>query len=140
MVVKYFMNYKLYTLVDITNTGQYRADAGKEQARWKEQNFNTVLQTIGLRATISYLNKPIVIEMKGSIVGFNTDDIIRLWRFDFSVDRDQLFENDGDPIAFLKDDFNLIPYINGLDELMEQQYSVFVTRGNNKNIVFFKKQ
>lgn len=134
------MNYKLYTLVDISNTGQYRSESGKEQERWKEQNFNTVLQTIGLRAIISYYSKPIVVEMRGSIVGFNTEDIIRLWRFDFSVDREFLFEDKGDPVAFLKEDFNLIPYINGLDELMEQQYSVFVTEGDNKNIIFIKKQ
>ena len=139
MFVKYCMHYKLYTLVDISNTGQYRSEPGKEQARWKEQNFNTVLQTIGLRAIITYYNKPIVVEMNGSLVGFDTTEIVRLWRFDFDVDRDFLFEHNNDPVAFLKDDFNLIPYISGLDELMEQKYSVFVTSGSGKNIVFFKK-
>jgi hypothetical protein len=134
------MNYKLYTLVDITNTGQYRNEQGKELARWKEQNFNTVLQTLGIRANIHYTGKPTMVEVAGSIIGFETSDIIRVWRFDFSTEHDHLFDNNNDPVGFLKDDFNLVPYINGLDELMAQDYAVFVTQGKYKNIVFVKKQ
>lgn len=134
------MRYKLYTLVDITHTKQYRPEQGKDALRWKEQNFNTVLQTIGLRANISYYNKPETFEVRGKVVGFDTDDIIRVWRFDFETERDSLFENNGDPVAFLKDDFHLVPYIQGLDELMEQKYAVFATDGLGKNIVFHKKQ
>lgn len=140
MSVKYIMNYKLYTLVDITHTGQYRAEPGKESARWKEQNFNTILQTIGIRGNISHYENPMITEVKGSLVGFDTNEMIRLWRFDFSSERDFLFDKDDDPVGFLKDDFNLVPYIQGLDELMEQKYAVFVTVGDGKNIVFHKKQ
>jgi len=134
------MDYKLYTLVDITNTGQYRNEHGKESARWKEQNFNTVLQTLGIRANILYNSKPIPTEVGGRVIGFDTDEILRVWRFDFSTERDNLYENNGDPVAFLKEDFNLVPYIDGLDELLEQNYSVFVTEGPTKNIVFYSKQ
>ena len=93
-----------------------------------------------LRATISHYGTPHAIETSGQVVGFDTADIIRVWRFDFETDREDLFEKDNDPIGFLKDDFNLVPYIKGLDELMEQQYAVFVTEGQGKNIVFHKKQ
>jgi hypothetical protein len=72
-------------------------------------------------------------------VGFDTDDIIRVWRFDFSTDRDSLYENNGDPVGFLKEDFTLVPYISGLDEAMEQKYAVFNPDDPGKNIVFFKK-
>jgi len=133
------MEYKLYTLVDITHTGQYRAEYGKDAARWKEQNFSTVIQTLGIRANINYTNKPSPTEVAGRVVGFDTDEIIRVWRFDFSTERDYLYENDGDPIGFLKEDFHLVPYIQGLDELLEQQYAVFTTYGKTKNIVFHKK-
>ena len=134
------MNYKLYTLVDITHTGQYRVEAGREGDRWREQNFNTVLQTLGIRANISYSQKPAITEVAGKLVGFNTNDIIRVWRFDFSTEQDSLYENNGDVVGYLKDDFNLVPYINGLDELMEQQYAVFTTKSENPNIVFHQKQ
>ena len=133
------MEYKLYTLVDITHTGQNRTEAGKEALRWKEQNFQTVLQTLGIRANVTFRQSPVVVETKGSLVGFATEEIIRVWRFDFSTDRDLLYEREGDPIGFLKDDFHLVPYIDGLDELMDQKYAVFNTRDPGKNISFFEK-
>lgn len=139
MTVKYVMQYKLYTLVDITNTGQYRNEPGKESLRWKEQNFNTVLQILGIRSNISYYTKPYILEVKGSLIDFNTDELIRVWRFDFETERDHLYEVDSDPVGHLKEDFHLVPYIQGLDELMDQKYAVFVTHGEGKNIVFRKK-
>jgi hypothetical protein len=133
------MNYKLYTTVDITNTNQYRAEHGKEHARWKEQNFQTILQTIGIRANISYQLKPDLIEIKGSTIGFNTDEIINVWRFDFSTERDNLFEFNNNPVGYLLEDFDLVPYISGLSESMQQNFDIFVTEGPATNIVFFKK-
>jgi hypothetical protein len=133
------MEYKLYTLVDITHTGQHRPEAGKENLRWKEQNFNTLIQTLGIRSNIMYNNSPTVVELKGQLVGFNTDDIIRVWRFDWYTERDHMYEKDGDPIGFLKEDFVLVPYISGLDEAMEQKYAVFNPEDPGKNIVFFAK-
>jgi len=133
------MDYKLYTLVDITHTGQHRSESGKETLRWKEQNFQTLLQTLGIRANISFTNGPMATEVSGRIVGFDTDEIIRVWRFDFNTDRDDLYEANGDPVGFLIEDFTLVPYIAGLDERMEQQYAVFNPEDPGKNIVFFKK-
>ena len=134
------MDYKLYTLVDITHTGQYRNEPGKEDDRWREQNFNTVLQTLGMRGNISYNKKPFTIEVAGRVVGFDTDEIIRLWRFDFRTEQDYLYESKGDPLAYLKQDFHLVPYINGLSELMEQEFAVFNTADPGKNIVFHARQ
>jgi len=134
------MRYKLYTTVDITNTGQHRVESGAEAERWKEQNFQTVLQTIGIRANISSFSKPEMIEMAGNLVGFNTDKIIHVWRFDFETEREFLFDVDNDPVEGLREDFEMVPYISGLDESMEQNYNVFVTYGDTKNIVFYQKQ
>ena len=134
------MDYKLYTLVDITHTGQYRNEPGKENQRWREQNFNTVLQTLGIRTNVSFNQKPEVFEVGGRTVGFDTDEVIRVWRFDFSTERDDiLYEADGDPVGYLKQDFHLVPYIAGLDELMEQNYAVFNTSNPGANIVFHRK-
>lgn len=133
------MDYKLYTLVDITNTGQHRVEHGKEELHWKEQNFQTVLQTIGIRSNISYKHKPFVTEVNGRLIGFETDEIIRVWRFDFETERDNTFNKNDDPVGLLKDDFNLVPYISGLDELLEQNYAVFNTVGPTPNIVFHAK-
>jgi len=133
------MEYKLYTLVDITHTRQHRSEPGKEHLRWKEQNFQTVLQTLGIRANVTFAQAPDVTEVRGSLVGFDTDKIIRVWRFDFNTDRDDLYESNGDPVKFLVEDFTLVPYISGLDEDMEQQYAVFNPEDPGKNITFFRK-
>ena len=137
--VKYVMEYKLYTLVDITHTGQNRNEPGRELARLKEQNFQTIVQTLGIRANIYFVQSPIVTEVQGRLVGFDTDEVLKVWRFDFGTDRDLLYENNGDPVGFLKEDFHLVPYIAHLDEDMEQQYAVFNTQDPGKNITFFAK-
>ena len=134
------MDYKLYTLVDITHTGQHRNEAGKEQLRYKEQNFNTVLQTLGLRSNIWYDRGPQMLEVGGRLVGFDTDDVIRVWRFDWRVEQPNVYEKDGDALSFLKQDFHLVPYISGLSEVMEQKYAVFNTADPGANIVFHVKQ
>ena len=134
------MDYTLYTTVDITHTGQYRTEPGMEALRWKEQNFQTVLQTLGMRANISFKENPIQMEINGKIVGFKTSDIINVWRFHFSTEQDRFFEKDKNPVGYLIEDFDAVPYIANLDESMEQNYAVFVTSGENKNIVFQEKQ
>ena len=133
------MEYKLYTLVDITHTGQHRPETGKEQLRWKEQNFNTVLQTLGIRSNVVYNVSPTMTEVSGRLVGFDTDELIRVWRFDWYTERDFLYEKDGDPVGHLKEDFMLVPYISGLDEGIEQKFAVFNTEDPGKNISFFAK-
>jgi hypothetical protein len=134
------MNYTLYTTVDITNTGQYRSEAGTEILRWKEQNFQTVLQVLGIRANIHFDSKPAMMEVSGKVFGFNTADIIHVWRFSFNTERDRIYELDGNPTGHLVEDFEGVPYISGLDESMEQNYSVFVTDGLAKNIIFENNQ
>ena len=132
------MRYTLYTTVDITSTGQYRHEPGKEAERWKEQNFQTVLQTLGIRTNITFDSKPLMTNIKGSILGFNTPEIVHVWAFTFNTERDYPFGTDEDPTFFLIEDFDGVPYISGLDESMEQNYSVFVTSGPARNVIFNK--
>lgn len=136
MTVKYAMQYTLYTLVDISHTNQFRHEQGLEELLWKEQNFQTVLQTLGMRANITYSKSPEVREIVGSTIGFKTELPLRVWCFEFETEREFLYENDGDPVGFLKEDFHLIPYISGLSELMEQKYAVFNCYDPGSNIIF----
>jgi hypothetical protein len=132
------MNYKLYTLVDITHTSQYRHEYGKELLWQQEQNFNTVLHTLGLRSNIFYNDGPQMFEVKGSLVGFNTDGLLRVWRFDWSTENDY-YSIEGDSLGFLLEDFHLVPYIGNLGESMTQTHRVFNTQDPGKNIVFHLK-
>jgi hypothetical protein len=133
------MEYKLYTTIDITHTGQFRNEPGKELARWQEQNFNTIIQTIGIRSNITYRHGPDMVEVKGSLVGFEFDKIVKMWRFDFYTEQDHVFEIDKDPVRHLKELFTGVPYIASLTEQLEQNYAVFVTEGSHRNIVFHVK-
>ncbi len=133
------MNYKLYTLVDITSTRQHRLEPSKEDAWKREQNFNTVLHTLGLRSNIHYDLPPQRLEVSGKLVGFDTDEIVRVWRFDWTTEQ-ELYREGEDPVAVLKKDFFLVPYIGNLDETMEQKFQVFNTEDPGKNIVFYLKQ
>lgn len=132
------MNYKLYTLVDITNTGQYRHEHGKEMLWQQEQNFNTVLHTLGLRSNIFYNTGPQMFEVKGSLVGFNTNEVLRVWRFDWSTENDY-YSIEDNSLGFLLEDFHLVPYIGNLRESMTQTHRVFNTQDPGKNIVFHLK-
>ena len=132
------MSYQIYTTVDITNTGQYRAEPGRELARQQEQNFQTILQVLGIRANIVFKSKPSMMKVNGSIIGFNTTGIINVWMFEFDTEQEFLYQLNDDPIGYLIQDFDGVPYINGLEESMEQNYSVFVTEGPARNIIFKK--
>ena len=132
------MRYELFTTVDITSTGQYRPTEQSNTQYKKEQNFQTVLQTIGMRANIIYSKLPEVVQVAGNTLGFNTDKIIPIWRFEFETERDNLFECNNNSVGYLIEDFDGIPFISGLDEPMEQNYNVFVTDGLARNIVFNK--
>ena len=132
------MRYTIYTTVDITNTGQYRTEPGKESERWKEQNFQTILQTLGIRANVLFDEKPHVMNVAGNIIGFNTSDIIHVWAFTFETERDFVFGEDPAPTKFLEEDFSGVPYISGLDESMVQNFDIFVTDGDARNIIFNK--
>jgi hypothetical protein len=132
------MQYTIYTTVDVTNTGQYRSEPGKEVERWKEQNYQTLIQILGIRANIVVLEKPVLMQINGSILGFNTTDIINVWRFIFETERDYPFGTDENPLEFLENDFDGVPFISGLDESMEQNFDVFVVDGPSRNIIFVK--
>jgi hypothetical protein len=92
-----------------------------------------------MRSNISFNKSPKVIEISGNVFGFNTTNIIRVWQFEFSAERENFFEKDGNPVGNLIEDFDSIPYISGLDESMEQNYDVFVTDGPSRNVIFSQR-
>lgn len=132
------MRYSIYTTVDITSTGQHRFEPARAFEYNQEQNFQTVLQTLGIRANIVFDSKPAVSKVQGQIFGFNTNDIINVWIFYFETEKDHFYQVGDDPLAYLLEDFQGVPYISNLNESMDQNYPVFVTDGPSKNIIFKK--
>ena len=130
------MEYKLITSVDITATGQYRHEHGRQKELNQQQNFDTILQTLGLRGNVYYTVKPSVIEATGKSQGFSVNKNIKMWVFEWQMEIDHLFENNGDPIHWLKHDFDLIPIIPNLDESIVLKRPMFSTAGSTANIIF----
>lgn len=127
------MHYKLYTLVDITNTKQYQNSAENRQARSQQQNFDTVIQTIGMRANIEYSKQPEVtidIPKKYHLEGSSLSNI---WIFEWRVEREFLFLDGDDHVGYLKQLFNLVPYIPDLTETAVSSKPIFLP---GKNISF----
>jgi hypothetical protein len=127
------MHYKLYTLVDITNTRQYQNSAENRQARSQQQNFDTVIQTIGMRANVDYSKPPeVTIDVPKK---YNLDSAVlsNIWIFEWRVEREFLFLDGEDDVGYLKQLFNLVPYIPGLTETITSSKPIFLP---GKNIAF----
>lgn len=129
--VKYIMRIKLYTVVDITETKARRSDDAKKFNQ--QQNYNTVLQTIGLRTNLIpiYCTSHI-----GSVnkLGFgkNITGKQRYWEFCFEIEQEGSLTK-----SMLDSDFDLVPIITELDETSHNYDKIFRTSCKNDcNIVF----
>jgi len=127
------MHYRLYSLADITNTRQYQNTADVRQARNQQQNFDTVIQTIGMRANITYDSPPRVALDIPSTYGLEGDELASIWIFEWRCEREFLFLDDGDHVGYLKQLFKLVPYIPNLTETNPSELPVFMP---GKNITF----
>ena len=115
--------FRITTLVDITETGARRGE--DPLAYRQQQNFLTVLQTIGLRTNIEYTSGPRCItaipqekELGSDYKGEQT-----IWEFDFDSPAP-----DALTVDMLNSDFNLIPIITDLAETAKFKNPIFITQ------------
>jgi len=120
--------YEIVTLVDITRTNATRSE--KDLLKIKQQaNFNSLIQSIGLRSNLDWTSDP-----KLHTGTLPTDDgKANHWIWKFNVERESVFDKDGDPVGLLKDDLNGVPVVSGLTETIDLDPSVFKTKGDNIN-------
>ena len=126
------MDFRIQTLVDITETGARRQDSDK-LAYKQQSNFQTLVQTIGLRCNLQYNKSPQKQELKIEKVGFGDKykGKQNVWTFDFEIE----YEG-GLDINMLNNDFDLIPIITGLEETIQLQQALFRTTPKERNIIF----
>lgn len=124
------LTFEVFTLVDITET---KAKRGQDRLLVnQQQNYLTLLNTIGLRANPTVIKPPEVVTV---FPKFGTDysKAKHAWRFVFDI------EYGAHSIDLLKEDFTLIPFVNNLNEDCEFSIAVFDTKNTKtKNIVFKK--
>jgi hypothetical protein len=123
------MLYSLYTLVDITETGQrHGVDTLK---RSQQQNFDILLQTLGLCGNVYYTRSPE--RVPADVFGMFSNTA---WYFEWEMEIADVFAIGDNPIAKLKEIFQYVPVITGLTESVELSPPMFVV---GKNIVFHFK-
>ena len=118
--------YRITTLLDITRTNPSRAETDLKKIG-QQANFNSLIQSIGLRSNVEWQKDPTVYNgrLPEPFSGKSN-----YWVWEFQVERDQVFEMDGDPIKLLVDDLHGVPMIVGLDETAEIKPSAFQTKGD----------
>jgi hypothetical protein len=121
--------YKIITLVDITRTNPSRAET--DQLKLKQQaNFNSLLQGIGLRSNVTWVTPP------KKYTGALPDELegkANHWIWEFDVEREEVFLEDGNPVGLLIKDLHNVPIIIELEDTAEITPAAFQTIGNNIN-------
>jgi len=128
------MRFSLYTLVDITETRARRGEDPKLMRQ--QQNFSTVLQTIGLRVNPTYVDPPKIINIPEKIeFGKIYKNIKKCWKYTFDIEYEGAINLD-----MLSDDFHLIPIIKDLDEEIELEITAFDTKNPDKFNILFREE
>ncbi len=126
------MRFIIHTVVDITETKARRGQADKLSLD-QQANYNTLIQTIGLRVNADPIN---LAESIKNVSELEFGDAIkgkqRVWTFEF----DNPFEGALN-VDLLNDDFDLVPVIINLNETANIHNSIFCTKNpNDRNIIF----
>lgn len=127
------MKFELYTIVDITRTDARR---GEDPTLYKkQQNYLTVLNTIGLRANPTIKKYPVLTSWHPNF-GSCYNNVDKVWKLEFDIEYE-----DATNIELMQQDFELIPFISGLDETVVFKDCVFSTQNStDKNIVFIQTE
>ena len=126
------MRFILHTLVDITETGVRRGEDPKQFRQ--QQNFLTVMQTIGMRVNPTYVSSPVVVKEVPSKLGLGTSYKTKqsVWKYVFDMEYEGALD-----IETLVNDFDLIPIITQLDETAKFENAHFLTKNTAlTNITF----
>jgi len=124
-------SFTIYTLVDVTETNARRGDSTFSHNQ--QANFMSVYQTIGLRSNPTNFT---VEKVKDKNIKFGTSfkNINYYWKISFDIE-----QADSLTLDMLVEDFELVPFISGLEECVTFKQCIFFTKNKTKtNILFFK--
>jgi len=127
------MRFIIHTLVDITETGARRGEDPKQFRQ--QQNFLTVMQTIGLRVNPTYVKAPKVVKEVPSKLGLGTSYKTKqsVWKYVFDMEYEGALD-----IETLVNDFDLIPIITQLDETAKFENAHFITKNTALTNISFQ--
>ena len=122
------MRFRIYTLADISPTGARR---GEGFAYHQEQNYMTMIQTIGIRT--NPLN--VIVSKNEDTMKFGSKykGKQNIWCLEFEVD-----SQGGHSIEMLQEDFDLVPFNNNLEETVNFSKSIFLTKDRSLTNILFE--
>ena len=130
----------IQTLIDITETKQYRHQPGEELAKHQQQNFSVLLQTIGLRANPIFNQGPRVEEqdLRDFYFGSAYQGSHNVWTFTFDIEYLGAFSDQYSDMGLLTRDLHFVPIITGLNETINTKLAVFDTSSSDyRNTVVY---
>lgn len=122
--------YEVITLIDITRSNPSRTETDRILLG-QQANFNTLMQTIGLRANFDWRQDPVryMGRLPEPMTGRGA-----YWIWQFETERDFLFEKDGDSTFLLRQDLENIPVVAQLNNTVDIDPAAFKTQGPKINI------
>lgn len=123
------MRYQIITLIDITKTSPPRGTTDST-ALGQQSNYNTLIQTIGLRANIAQSTDPVMTtgRLPAPFSGKGAS-----WTFIFETEHENVFLKEGNPVRLLTEDLNGVPVVALLKNTVTIDPAVFDTTGKNFN-------
>ena len=133
--------YIAYTLVDITNSNNTNSKTTNTHEYNQQQNLNTFIQLIGLRSqpinyTISKLDTQDLVNYR---FGNQFKGLHSVWKFCFAIEHSRIYEQDDDPVYFLKSDFEGVAFTPYLNETVNFLTANFETKNLKTLNVYFIK-
>jgi len=133
--------YTAYTLVDITNSKNTNSKSNNIQEYNQQQNLNTIIQLIGLRSqpidySIQQLNAQ---DLVNYCFGNQFKGLHTVWKFNFVVEHSRVYEQNNDPVYFLKSDFDGVAFTPHLNETVNFITATFETFNKEVINVYFYK-
>jgi len=124
-------SYEIITLIDITRSNPPRSEIDSLKLG-QQANFNSLVQAIGLRSNVEWARDPMISDGR---LPPPWQGKSKHWTWKFSVEREDVFERNGDPVALLVEDLHGVPVVAGLLETAEIRPAAFQTKGDTPNTV-----
>lgn len=130
----------IHTLLDVTETKAFKHQDGTDLAKLQQQNFMTLMQTIGMRANPMFSKGPVVeeVNLKDWQFGSAYHGHHKLWTFEFDIEYDGAFNDGHTEQGLLIQDLHFVPIISALTESIDLRLAVFdVTNADFRNTVVY---
>ena len=120
-----------YSLIDISDSSALQ-----------EQNLNTLIQTISLRANPMYISVNLMGNQDMTEYDFGTEfgGTQNVWLLSFVVEQSSVFANRDGDLGGLEDDIHNVPVITDLMESVSVNPAVFDSKNAKTINIYFNRQ